>query len=91
MALAQAATRIDERIKKGAQKVCEQEGTDLSAAMRIFITQIYNDRVIPLNFKRRPTRSVSQIEAEERLAETISLMYKDSVPFDPQNKQEWEK
>ena len=95
MALAQAVTRVDEKIKEKAQRVFEREGLDMSVALRIFITQTANEGVVPISFNKKSGKSPSRVTAEKRLSAIVEKILEEepAIPVnwnDPEELDGWE-
>jgi addiction module RelB/DinJ family antitoxin len=56
------AVRLDPEIKDGASAVAKSFGLDLTTAMRMFATSIYNSKTIPLNLDKAPGQELTRDE-----------------------------
>lgn len=69
------AVRLDPEIKDGASAVAKSFGLDLTTAMRMFATAIYNSKTIPLNLDKAPGQELTHDEyfaMLERRAENVA-------------------
>jgi addiction module RelB/DinJ family antitoxin len=61
------AVRLDPKIKEGASEVAKSFGLDLTTAMRMFVTSIYNSKTIPLTLDKAPGQELTRNEYFEML------------------------
>lgn len=73
--------RLENELKEKAQEVAKAMGMDLTTAVRIFLTQMVNDRALPFRPELDPfycpsnqkalTHSVSQLENGEIISKNL--------------------
>jgi DNA-damage-inducible protein J len=68
------AVRLDPEVKEGAAKVAKSFGMDLTTAMRMFVTAMYNTKTVPLSLDKAPGQDLTRDEyfaMLERRAENV--------------------
>lgn len=71
--MAQISLRIDDSVKKNAEKACDDIGISLSAAINIYLKKLGNERRIPFEVTADPFFSNENIA---RLEKSIEQMEK---------------
>lgn len=72
MAQTQINFRIDEEIKKNAEKVLDDLGLSMSAAITVFLKKVGREHRIPFELAADPFYSESNIRHLEKIQEKIS-------------------
>ena len=68
--MAQVSFRIDDKIKKDAEQVCDDIGISMSAAITIYLKRLGKERRIPFDLVADPFYSAKDIEAlDKRIAD----------------------
>lgn len=71
--MAQISLRIDDDVKREAERVCEDIGISMSAAINIYLKKLGNERRIPFEVSADPFYSKGNIaELERRIADLRS-------------------
>jgi len=71
--MTQISLRIDEDVKKNAEKVCDEIGISLSTAINIYLKKLGRERKIPFELSADPFYSAENIAIlEKRIAEIKS-------------------
>ena len=60
--MAQVSFRIDDKIKKDAEQVCDDIGISMSAAITIYLKRLGKERRIPFDLVADPFYSAKDIE-----------------------------
>lgn len=63
--------RIDEDVKKNAEKVLDELGLSMSAAITVFLKKVGRERRIPFDLSADPFYSESNISHLEKIMEDI--------------------
>ena len=64
--MAQVSFRIDDKIKKDAEQVCDDIGISMSAAITIYLKRLGKERRIPFDLVADPFYSSKDIEVLDR-------------------------
>lgn len=64
--MAQVSFRIDDKIKKDAEQVCDDIGISMSAAITIYLKRLGKERRIPFDLVADPFYSSKNIEVLDR-------------------------
>ncbi len=64
--MAQVSFRIDEDLKRRAERACADMGMTMSAAINIFLTKVANERRIPFEVSADPFYNDDHIAMLER-------------------------
>ncbi|MDR0501233.1 MAG: type II toxin-antitoxin system RelB/DinJ family antitoxin [Coriobacteriales bacterium] len=56
------AVRLDPEVKEGASKVAKSFGLDLTTAMRMFATAMYNTKTVPISLEKAPGQELTRNE-----------------------------
>lgn len=64
--MAQVSFRIDDKIKRDAEQVCEDIGISMSAAITIYLKRLGKERRIPFDLVADPFYSSKDIEVLDR-------------------------
>lgn len=64
--MAQVSFRIDDKIKKDAEQVCDDIGISMSAAITIYLKRLGKERRIPFDLVANPFYSSKDIEVLDR-------------------------
>ena len=68
--MAQVSFRIDDKIKKDAEQVCDDIGISMSAAITIYLKRLGKERRIPFDLVADPFYSGKDIEVlDKRIAD----------------------
>ena len=68
--MAQVSFRIDDKIKKDAEQVCDDIGISMSAAITIYLKRLGKERRIPFDLVADPFYSAKYIEVlDKRIAD----------------------
>ena len=68
--MAQVSFRIDDKIKKGAEQVCDDIGISMSAAITIYLKRLGKERRIPFDLVADPFYSAKDIAVlDKRIAD----------------------
>ena len=68
--MAQVSFRIDDKIKKDAEQVCDDIGISMSAAITIYLKRLGKERRIPFDLVADPFYSSKDIEVlDKRIAD----------------------
>jgi len=68
--MAQVSFRIDDKIKKDAEQVCDDIGISMSAAITIYLKRLGKERRIPFDLVADPFYSSKNIEVlDKRIAD----------------------
>ena len=68
--MAQVSFRIDDKIKKDAEQVCDDIGISMSAAITIYLKRLGKERRIPFDLVAAPFYSAKDIEVlDKRIAD----------------------
>lgn len=68
--MAQVSFRIDDKIKRDAEQVCDDIGISMSAAITIYLKRLGKERRIPFDLVADPFYSVKDIEVlDKRIAD----------------------
>jgi len=68
--MAQVSFRIDDKIKRDAEQVCDDIGISMSAAITIYLKRLGKERRIPFDLVADPFYSAKDIEAlDKRIAD----------------------
>jgi addiction module RelB/DinJ family antitoxin len=78
MPTVQVSTRVDESVKKAAQRVFERQGLDIASAMRIFLTKTANEQSIPLDISTSENRNL-MLASEKSLSREWLLPEEDAA------------
>lgn len=69
--------RVDENLKKNAVKVFSGMGIDMSSAVKIFLTQVVNEKSFPFIPKSKVLLSKTDLGREVSFAIKKGVKYKD--------------
>lgn len=69
--MAQISIRIDEKIKKNAEKVCSDIGISMSAAITIYLKKLANERRIPFELSADPFYSEENIRYLNKVIDDV--------------------
>ena len=64
--MAQVSFRIDDKIKRDAEQVCDDIGISMSAAITIYLKRLGKERRIPFDLVADPFYSSKDIEVLDR-------------------------
>ena len=64
--MAQVSFRIDDKIKRDAEQVCDDIGISMSAAITIYLKRLGKERGIPFDLVADPFYSSKDIEVLDR-------------------------
>ena len=64
--MAQVSFRIDDKIKKDAEQVCDDIGISMSAAITIYLKRLGKERRIPFDLVADPFYSSKDLEVLDR-------------------------
>ena len=64
--MAQVSFRIDDKIKRDAEQVCDDSGVSMSAAITIYLKRLGKERRIPFDLVADPFYSSKDIEVLDR-------------------------
>ena len=64
--MAQVSFRIDDKIKRDAEQVCDDIGISMSAAITIYLKRLGKERRIPFDLVADPLYSSKDIEVLDR-------------------------
>ena len=64
--MAQVSFRIDDKIKRDAEQVCDDIGISMSAAITIYLKRLGKERRIPFDLVADPFYSPKDIEVLDR-------------------------
>lgn len=64
--MAQVSFRIDDKIKRDAEQVCDDIGISMSAAITIYLKRLGKERRIPFDLVADPFHSSKDIEVLDR-------------------------
>lgn len=68
--MAQVSFRIDDKIKRDAEQVCDDIGISMSAAITIYLKRLGKERRIPFDLVADPFYSAKYIEVlDKRIAD----------------------
>ena len=68
--MAQVSFRIDDKIKKDAEQVCDDIGISMSTAITIYLKRLGKERRIPFDLVADPFYSAKDIEVlDKRIAD----------------------
>lgn len=71
--MAQVSFRIDDKIKKDAEQVCDDIGISMSAAITIYLKRLGKERRIPFDLVADPFYSSKDIEVLDRRIADIKV------------------
>jgi DNA-damage-inducible protein J len=85
--------RIDEKLKKEANKTLKSLGFDMSGAIKVFLTQVVQDQAIPFRPAKDPKkiREMRDREAAKALKSGKSFSTAKEVMIDILGKKEYER
>ena len=70
--MAQVNFRIDDDIKRRAERACAEMGLSMSAAITVFLTKVARERRIPFELNADPFYSESNLAHLRRGAEALN-------------------
>lgn len=71
--MAQVSFRIDDKIKRDAEQVCDDIGISMSAAITIYLKRLGKERRIPFDLVADPFYSSKDIEVLDRRIADIKV------------------
>lgn len=71
--MAQISLRVDDDVKRGAEKALDDIGLSMSAAINVFLKKVARERRIPFELSAAPFYSESNIKYLEEIMNDVKL------------------